>query len=245
MSQAIRKVVIDTNVILFDPLAVNKFDKAHVYIPISVIEEVDRFKKDLGENGRNARQFSRFIDFLRSKGSLSEGIPLDSRGESRVFVIADQKDDSAPLSLHENKTDNRILMIALFLKKQDSSHQVELITKDINLRIKADVFGIDVRDYEPEKVSFEEMYTGYRQINLDSSLIDRFYKERVLKLSGHGNFFPNQYIIAKDSSNENHSALGRYDQKQKAMLPLINLDEGVWGIHPRNMEQSFALDSLS
>ena len=96
MSQVIRKVIVDTNVILFDPLAVSKFDKAHVYIPISVIEEVDRFKKDLGENGRNARQFSRFIDFLRSKGSLSEGIPLGPKDESRVFVIADQKDESAP-----------------------------------------------------------------------------------------------------------------------------------------------------
>ena len=135
-------------------------------------------------------------------------------------------------------------MIALFLKKQDSSHQVELITKDINLRIKADVFGIDVRDYEPEKVSFDEMYTGYRQINLVPELINRFYQEKILDISEYGHFYPNQYIIAKDSSNESHSALGRYDQKQKAMLPLITLDEGVWGIHPRNMEQSFALDSL-
>ncbi len=244
MPQAIRKVVVDTNVILFDALAVNKFNNAHVYIPISVIEEVDRFKKDPGENGRNARQFSRFIDILRSKGSLSEGVPVGEKNDSRIFVIADQEVGGEPISLSEKKTDNRILSIALFLKKQDPLSQVELITKDINLRIKADVFGISARDYEPEKVPFEEMYTGYKGITLSSELINQFYREKTLVLSDKEKFFANQYILAKDASNENHSALGRYSEKQKAMVPLIDMNEGIWGIHPRNVEQSFALDSL-
>ena len=83
-----RKIVIDTNVILFDALAINKFRNADIYVPFVVIEEIDRFKRDLGENGRNARQFSRFIDVLRGKGSLAEGVLLENSG-SYLYVSSD------------------------------------------------------------------------------------------------------------------------------------------------------------
>src|SRR3954466_3247751 len=83
-----RKVVVDTNVILFDALAINKFKSADIYIPFSVIEEIDRFKRDLGENGRNARHFSRFVDVLRDKGSLAAGVPIET-SKSHVYVISD------------------------------------------------------------------------------------------------------------------------------------------------------------
>jgi len=121
-----RKIVVDTNVILFDALAICKFQEADVYVPISVIEEVDRFKRDLGENGRNARQFSRFVDVLREKGSLSGGVQLDN-SETIIFVTI----DAAQVGLlHEDKVDNRILATALSLQKQFPRHPVELITKD-------------------------------------------------------------------------------------------------------------------
>src|SRR5882757_5566516 len=87
-SRANRKVVVDTNVILFDALAINKFQNADIYIPFVVIEEIDRFKRDLGENGRNARQFSRFIDVLRSQGSLADGVEIE-KTKSKVFVTTD------------------------------------------------------------------------------------------------------------------------------------------------------------
>ena len=135
MAAVTRKVVVDTNVILFDALAVNKFKNAHVYVPISVIEEVDRFKRDPGENGRNARHFSRFVDVLRAKGNLSDGISIGDGDDSKIFIKADRKAEDIPDDLFENKADNRILMMAVYLKKEDPSSQVELITKDINLRI--------------------------------------------------------------------------------------------------------------
>jgi PhoH-like ATPase len=245
LSGGTRKVVVDTNVILFDALAVSKFKNAHVYVPISVIEEVDRFKRDPGENGRNARHFSRFIDVLRDKGSLSEGVPVgDGSDDTKIFITADKRAEDIPDDLFENKADNRILMMAIYLKKEDPKASVELITKDINLRIKADVFGIDARDYEPEKVSFEEMYNGHSEITVTADLINQFYQEKLLPISDEQKLFANQYIIAKDESNENHSAIGRYDQAKKAMVPLISMNEGIWGIHPRNVEQSFALDCL-
>ncbi len=153
---AARKVVVDTNVILFDALAIKKFRGADIHIPISVIEEVDRFKRDPGENGRNARQFSRFIDTLREKGKLSQGVQLED-SPTHIFVNSDFQVDGLGKELDPEKADNRILATAIALQKAFPKSTVDLITKDINLRIKADVFDVTARDYEPEKVDVDEM----------------------------------------------------------------------------------------
>ncbi|MEK6554009.1 MAG: PIN domain-containing protein, partial [Bdellovibrionota bacterium] len=176
-----RKIVVDTNVILFDALAINKFQDADIYIPFAVIEEIDRFKRDLGENGRNARQFSRFIDVLRSQGSLSEGVALD-RGNSKVFVSTDPFIDGIPKELDQMKPDNRILAKAMQLTRLFPQNKIELISKDINLRIKADVYGITATDYRPESSDIEELYTGLNEVEVPSEFIDRFYKEKSIKL---------------------------------------------------------------
>ena len=101
------KLVVDTNVLLFDAYAIQKFKDCDVHIPISVIEEIDRFKRDLGENGRNARQFSRFVDVLRTQGSLADGIPMES-SNSTVFISTDLPTDGLPTELEQDKADNRI-----------------------------------------------------------------------------------------------------------------------------------------
>lgn len=244
MEKRDRVVVIDTNVILFDALAVSKFRNAEIHVPISVIEEIDKFKRDLGENGRNARHFSRFIDVLREKGALSAGVELDESG-SRLWVHGDRNLDGVAKELDETKADNRILMTAMALKKEYHPAEVELITKDINLRIKADVYGLVANDYEPEDTTFEEMYTGKKDIELSPERINEFYAEKKLHLEeGEFRLLGNQYVLMRDTSNPNHSAVGRYDKDQKAILPLLSAPEGVWGIHPRNVEQSFALDGL-
>lgn len=239
---AARKVVLDTNVILFDALAIKKFRDADIHIPISVIEEIDRFKRDLGENGRNARQFSRFIDTLRAKGPLSQGVKLDD-SPSVVFVTTDQMVEGMPKELDHEKADNRILSTALALQKQFSTSTVELITKDINLRIKADVFGVNAKDYEPEKVDVEEMYEGHRQVDVEPDVINNFYKDRIIQGETYG-LMANQYIIMRDVSNPNHSAIGRFSEKENGIVPLLSPTESIWGIHPRNVEQTFAMDCL-
>lgn len=243
MSLSQRKVVVDTNVILFDALAVSKFVNAEVYVPLSVIEEVDRFKRDPGENGRNARHFSRFVDVLRDKGKLPEGVMLEG-DQAKIYVLPDKTSKDIPDEMFENKADNRILMTAIALSKEDPQASVELVTKDINLRIKADVFGINAKDYEPEKVSFEEMYTGHADLTVTSEQINEFYESKLMPLGEEHKLFANQYLVARDASNDNHSAIGRYDASKKAMVPLLSMNEGIWGIHPRNVEQSFALDGL-
>lgn len=239
-----RKVVIDTNVILFDALAINKFQYADIYIPFIVIEEIDRFKRDLGENGRNARQFSRFMDVLRAQGSLADGVSIE-KTNSRVYVTVDTMGTDLPKDFDYIKADNRILGKALQLQKQYPNSKVELVTKDINLRIKADVYGIIAVDYRPESSDVEEMYEGALELAIPPKMIDLFYKEKSLQLP-EDIYTPiaNQYLIMKDSSNENHSAIGRYDAKLNRVVPLITPTESIWGIHPRNVEQSFALDCL-
>jgi PhoH-like ATPase len=237
-----RKVVVDTNVILFDALAIRKFQNADIHIPISVIEEIDRFKRDLGENGRNARQFSRFIDTLRAKGPLSKGVQLDD-SNTWVYINIDRPFDGMPLELDQEKADNRILATAMALQKEHPAWTVELITKDINLRIKADVFGVVARDYEPEKVDLDEMYEGHRTVDVEPDVINNFYKDRIITENTFG-LVANQYVVMRDISNPNHSAIGRMSEKDSGIVPLLSPTDSIWGIHPRNVEQTFAIDCL-
>lgn len=234
------KIVLDTNVILFDAMALRKFPTADIYIPFAVIEEIDRFKRDMGENGRNARHFSRFIDVLREQGSLADGVKIEDTG-SYVYINIDHKVEALIDGMHDNN-DNRILGTAMAIQKEFKDATVSLVSKDINLRIKADVFGINAKDYEPVADAYEDTYVGVMEVEVPSGAIDQFYNDKSIKLEQK--LFANQYIVMKDKGNPNHSALGRYSNTDEAVIPLITPTDGVWGIHPRNMEQSFALDCL-
>lgn len=239
-----RKVVLDTNVILFEAQSLFKFRDSDIHIPISVLEEVDTFKRDVGENGRNARQFSRFVDMLRASGSLAKGVHLD-KSNSNVFIQMDFGLGGLPKDLDQSKVDNRILATAFTLQKEHPDCNVELVTKDTNLRIKADVFGIRAKDYEPDSVQLEELYAGYIELEVDPNLIDKFYETKLVRELGPDiTLFSNQYVIMKDKSNPAHSAIGRYSEAAGGIVPLIRPNENVWGIFPRNVEQSFAMDCL-
>jgi PhoH-like ATPase len=238
-----RKVILDTNVILFDAQAIFKFIESDIHIPLSVIEEIDRFKRDIGENGRNARQFSRFIDVLRTEGSLPNGVLLE-KAKSYIFVKPDHSIGNLPPDLDPHKADTKILGTAVVLQRENKDSEVVLVTKDINLRIKADVIGIKARDYEPDSVALEDMYTGVTEIEVEPAAIEEFYSEKQLTSIDLDHFVPNQYIIMKDLANPNHSAIGRFHREKNAIIPLIKPADSVWGVHPRNVEQSFAFDCL-
>lgn len=244
-NQTNTKVVLDTNVILFDALAVTKFHNADIYIPISVIEEIDRFKRDLGENGKNARHFSRFVDVLRDKGKLAQGVSFDETSNSKMFVQIDIEIEGLPDELDNQKADNRILGTAMYLQKKYPTETITLVTKDINLRIKADVFGIEAKDYEPNNTgSNDDYYTGRSEMEVDSSVIDRFYEHKKVTAPENSQLLANGYIVLKDKNNPNHSAIGRYIKDEDVIVPLISPTDSLWGIHPRNVEQSFAIDAL-
>src|SRR5512143_3598772 len=115
-----KNFVLDTNVLLYDPQAIFKFEENDVIIPITVIEEIDRFKKDMNETGRNARQVSRYLDDLRKKGSLSEGVRLETGGTLRVVIYEEKVLKRLPPELREDRGDNRILAVAFDVKETES-----------------------------------------------------------------------------------------------------------------------------
>lgn len=236
--------ILDTNVLLLDPLAINKFGPDNkVFIPLTVIEELDRFKKDQNENGRNARYFSRLIDGFRSQGSLFKGVKLDNGGTLQVSVTKEYT-GTAISGLKLDLNDNLILASALNLK--EAGDNVILITKDINLRLKSDAVNVNAEDYETTGVTEEEMYAGQRVVQFDLEKIELFEKERFLKIEPGdiSNLYPNEYLVLADKNNPFKKALGRFHAKKGGLVPLIKPKEGVWGIHPKNIEQQFAMDAL-
>lgn len=238
----IKNFVLDTNVLLYDPQAIFKFADNCLIIPMTVIEELDRFKKDMNETGRNARQFSRILDGLRKKGALASGVTLDNGGSLRVEMFEEAAMKGLPHELREERGDNRILAAAIKLKNAGTT--VIFVTKDTNLRIKADTLGLVAQDYESDKVEIQDLYAGSVEIESDAATIDRFYgqgwSEPVAGL------LPNQFVVLRDSANPSHTAICRHDCKQGRLVPLVKIPprQGIWGIIPRNKEQSFALDAL-
>ncbi len=235
--------ILDTNVLLHDPQALFKFEDNTIIIPITVIEEIDRFKKDMNETGRNARSVSRVLDMLREKGSLSSGVSLPGGGVLRVDLCEEQALNRMPKDLRDDKGDNRILAVAVAAHERFPDESVIFVTKDTNLRIKADAIGLVAEDYESDKVDIQELYSGTGTIEMESDSIDRFYGQGWLEAPP--GLLPNQYATLVDRSNPSHTALCRFDVVQGRVVPARKLPkDGVWSIHPRNREQQFALDAL-
>lgn len=234
--------VLDTNVLLFDPTAFRRFGTNTVFIPLIVIEEIDRFKKDQNENGRNARNFSRFVDDLRSQGSLADGVILESGGT--LIISVDLYVDVKALPIDVTKNDNLILSSALSLKLRGEN--VLLVTKDINLRLKADILGIPADDYGQVDVTLEELYSGQRVFEVSGERLKEYETSRFLALDEDEQVgvFANEYFVLQEFHNPRRRLLGRYHQGKKGIIPLISLREGIWGIYPKNIEQQFALDAL-
>ncbi len=228
--------VLDTNVILHDPMSMFSFEGSRVVIPLTVIEELDTFKRNNDERGRSARFVSRKLDELRKGGKLSNWVPLEHGGKLKVEI---QVSDGLPKAFHAHTKDNEILSCAQYLRKQGEN--VVFISKDINLRIKAESLGLETQDYEKEKVDVEDLYKGWREIVVGGDEIDRFYKDKRLAPPVE-DLVPNEFVILKDGGSK--SALSRFDAKAQALVPLIKADSAPWGIKPLNMEQRFALELL-
>jgi len=235
--------VLDTNVLLYDPQALTRFEDNSIIIPITVIEEIDRFKKDMNETGRNARQFSRLMDAYRKIGSLAKGLPLENGGTLRIEIYEENVMKRLPPELRVDRGDNRILAVAVDLMEANPAVPVILVTKDTNLRIKADALGLAAQDYESDKVAIEDLFSGVANLQVEAELIDRFYSQGWIEAAA--GLLPNQYVTLTEAANPSHSAIGRFDHASGRILPLRGADkEGVWSLFPRNREQSFALDAL-
>jgi PhoH-like ATPase len=236
---AVKNYVLDTNVLLHDPRAVYAFADNHVVIPIYVIEEIDSFKKDQSELGRNARTVARLLDHHRAEGGLSRPQPIDSGGTVRVAL---SKNPPKNPSYDSRTMDQRILELALEVRDASPDAPTILVTKDVNMRIRGDALGLATVDYEPERISIEELYPGSRELAVDAGVIDRLYADGTVALP-EVDLHANEYVLLRDDST-GKSALGRFDGALGKLVGIKKLREGVWGIKPRNKEQHYALDLL-
>ncbi|HUI90685.1 MAG TPA: PhoH family protein [Chitinivibrionales bacterium] len=238
-----KNFILDTTILLYDAQALFKFEENNVIIPITVIEDIDHFKKDLSETGRNARQTSRYLDALRNKGSLTKGVKLDGGGTLFVKLSVGDAVRRIPHEFQEKPRDSMILAILFDVKEKAGAMPTVFVSKDINLRIKADALGVVVEDYESDKVDIEELYSGYIEKKTDKAAVDAFKEKGILDMDEP--WFPNQYVTLVDGTDPLHFALGRYDSKEKRMVRLISEGrEGMFRIKPRNREQLFTMDAL-
>jgi PhoH-like ATPase len=237
--------ILDTNVVLHNPEAIFSFEDNQVIIPMVVIEEIDEQKKRQDSIGKNARVFSRYLDELREKGDLSKGVNLKTEGILKTD-LAHQSLGELPPGLNEEKADNIILSVGLNLTKE-SDKIVILVSKDVNLRIKANVVGLKAQDYETDIVNIEELYAGIRNIEVDSGLIDEFFEQQRLpeqKLTLTEDLKANEFVNLEAKSNKSQAAMGYYNKKEGIVAPFIFSANNVWGVSPRNREQECAFELL-
>jgi len=231
--------VIDTNVLLHDPLALHKFKNNDVVIPLIVLEELGSLKRDNTELGKNARDVLRFVDSMKVnyKGDFIEGIKLSEGPRVRIFIdYKNEKVEGFPLGLDRNS--NKLLLVAFILKKKNE--KVILVSKDFVTRVKAEAIGLEAEDYENLKVYYEDIHKGQKKVEVSKRDMDIFFKDGELELPDV-KFTPNEYCII--SSPERSSSICRFNYKNKKLEPLKPIEK-VWGLLPLNMEQKCALDVL-
>lgn len=237
--------VLDTNVILHDSSCIEYFEEHDIILPITVLEELDQFKKGKETINFQAREFLRTLDTLSGDNLFNGGVSLGpDRG--RLFIRLEQKMHPAlNLNFSDYKEDHRILNIAYHLDQENPDRQVILVSKDVNLRMKAKSIGLTARDYTTDYVkNINALYTGCRvEENISSSLIDTMYQVPYSFEADHleisNPLLPNEYCVLKNGTK---SALGVFDIRTNS----INRVEktSVYGITPRNAEQTFAMNAI-
>lgn len=229
--------VLDTNVLLHNPESITSFDDNYVILPMTVIEELDNFKRHNDELGRSARHVIRQLDTFRSRGSLKDGVKMENGGILKIIV---EQKEMPGTCMDMSVPDNRILAVAQSLHSQ--GERVIFVSKDINSRLKGDALGIEVMDFEKQKCNFDELYTGWRERSVSSEVIDDFYKNETLTRPGF-DFLTNEFIILTENDNQKHSGLGRA-VTTNCLTHLSSKFEAAWNIHPRSKEQRMALELL-
>ena len=263
----IKTFVLDTNVLVHNPKALFVFQENNVVIPFTVLEELDRFKGDNDNRGRNAREAIRYLDQLRAAGRLHDGVSLGN-GEPAVDAAKGYKatgtlridfaPEQRPKPLLNDTPDNRIISVAHDLKA--SGERVVFVSKDINCRIRSDSLGIPTEDFQNQKVNVDELYTGYLTLRVHGELIDELYAERMLAIAAleeaaaeqsgyepgeHDLLPPNGFALLIDATDESHTGLARRIGDTDQLTPIAGQrNKPVYGIMARNVQQTMALDLL-
>lgn len=237
--------VLDTSVILHDHNSIRNFQDNDIAIPITVLEELDNFKRGNDTKNYEAREFIRIIDKLSGKSTLNEWLPLGgkARGKFKIIMQHNGTDRNAEVIFNDHKADHRILNTALSLQAEEPKSRIILVTKDINLRLKAKALNIEAQDYETGKIKdLEKLNTGITNIeNIESEIIRKIFTDGytdTINFLGR-NKKPNHFYILKNGKS---SALACYNPFKKVVERVEKLY--TFGVKPKNAEQTFAMHAI-
>ncbi len=239
-----KNYVLDSNVLLHDPHAVFKFEDNNVIIPIYALEEVDKFKRESTERGRNARTIARVLDDLRERGgTLSKPVPIKHGGT--LCIALPLKRPELPVGLAKDSIDHAILQTAIDFRDQDGGLPTVFVTMDTNLRIRADAIGVTSQTYENPRVQDFNVEESVVEVLVPKASVEAFFDKGELTLDqDFPELHPNAGVMLRNDQTQNHTGLGRYDSPHNTVRKLRIPREGVMGVRPRNKEQSIAFDLL-
>jgi PhoH-like ATPase len=233
-----KNYILDANILIHDPYSLFQFADNTVIIPVGVIGELDRFKKEPTDRGFSARAVVRLLDGLRNGQSLAAGVPLDGGGRLRVYCEPDRV-----LEGNTVPADVEILRVARVIKDAEPDTPVIIVTKDINLRIRADAAGLRAEDYESDHVLLTDVPRGDEEMAVTREQLEEFRRAGRLLLSG-STLRPNEYLLLRASDGERGTVLARKDPEADQIIALQSPPNGLWGVRPRNKEQYYAIDAL-
>ena len=246
-----KNYVLDTSVYLTEANSVFKFEDNDIFVPLKVLEEVDKHKTRQDSVGANARQFIRILDSLREKGPLEGGVEIsENHGRLRVMSYSCLKDTVFPPDLDIRIPDHTIIATGKAIQSLHSDQKTIMISRDINMRVICDSIGLPSQDYISEEAvsSSDDLYAGFVVQPVDEQIIDRFYageedvfieKDEVDEL-----WHPNQYVMLVSNSNEKKSALAKFESHHMPLRNVVHKKLPDWNIDARNKEQAFAIDML-
>ena len=233
-----KNYILDANILIHDPKSIFQFADNTVIIPIGVITEIDRFKKERTERGYNARAVVRLLDSLRGEQRLADGVPIEGGGRLKVYCERDRA-----LAGGNGQADTEILKVAHAIQRAEPDTPVIIVTKDINLRIRADAVGLRAEDYETDRVPLADLYTGQLEYDLPPDQLTEFRTTGQLPVAD-GPLVPNEYVLLRPDDGGRTTALARVDVDGQTFVALREPEDTLCGIKPRNKEQYFAIDAL-
>jgi len=235
--------VLDTSVVLYDATALSSFDEHDVVVPITVLEELDQFKKGSGVINLQARVFMRELDRLSAATDIRHWTPINGDGKGRFRIVTDTTGSSGVNSAFGGKkNDHRILSAAMQVAHDEPDRKVILVSKDINLRVKARGVGLVAEDYETVRIrDIDQLYKGVAEVDLADAMIDRLFELGALPIDDIPGLSPtaNQYAILRGATK---SALGYFHPRRQTLERISK--SSAYGISPRNAEQTFALHAM-
>ena len=244
-----KNYVLDTSVYLTDADALYKFGNNDIFIPLKVLEEIDKHKKRQDSVGANARKIIRTLDELRLKGSLYRGVRINKgKGILQVVSYEALKSVVFPPDLDLRIPDHIIIATAMAIR-EESSRKTFVVSRDINMRVICDSIGLVSEDYKTERIitSSEELYSGLVKHLVDDQVIDRFYAGEEITIHEDEvktKWYPNQYVLLVSNANDKKTCIARFYTHYQPLKKITHDKIPDWKISSRNKEQAFAIDLL-